>query len=97
MSLVAAALALGACASIGPNYDPALVETLKPGMTKAQVMALLGKPTTTSRVADGTQQLMWVHSRGTMFGTAQARSVTLGFDAADRYLGTVSQAETNIR
>ena len=82
---------------MGPDYDPALVEQLQPGTSKAEVISQLGKPTTTVRLSDGSQQLMWTHSRGTMLGTASARSVMLMFDAEGRYLGLASQAQTDLR
>lgn len=85
------------CVSMGPDYDVAAVDQLKPGMAKAEVIAQLGRPTSTVRLPDGREQLMWVHSRGTMLGTAKARSVMLMFDAAGTYSGMVSQAETDLR
>ena len=87
-----------ACVTMGPNYDPALVESLRPGMDRSEVIALLGRPTTTVTMADGSQHLMWVHSKGSMFG-ANARAVTLIFGADGKYQRTLSQVETdtNIR
>ncbi|UVO50176.1 outer membrane protein assembly factor BamE [Sphingomonas sp. SUN019] len=91
------AATLGACVSMGPDYDPAVVDQLTPGMAKAEVVARLGRPTTTASLPDGRQQLMWVHSRGTMLGTARARSVLLIFSADGKYIGLVSQTNTEIR
>jgi outer membrane protein assembly factor BamE (lipoprotein component of BamABCDE complex) len=91
------ATAVPACVSTGPNYDPGAVERLSTGMTREQVIALLGRPTTRVTLADGTQQWMWLRSRGTMLGTADARSVTLLFGADGRYVRTLSQVETQIR
>lgn len=82
---------------MGPNYDPAVVDQLRPGMTKAEVIALLGKPTSTASLTSGEQQVMWVHSKGTMLGRADARAVMLQFDASGRYSRMLSQSETNIR
>lgn len=94
--LAATAPLTSACVSMGPNYDPALVQTLRPGMDRREVVALLGRPTSRVRLADGSQHLMWIHSKGSMFG-ATARAVTLIFGADDKYVGTFSEAETNIR
>lgn len=37
-----AATALAGCVSMGTNYDPAAVDRLQVGMTKAQVIEMLG-------------------------------------------------------
>ena len=95
--ILATVFLVGGCVSMGPDYDPALVEQLRPGTPKAEVISQLGQPSTTVRFSDGRQQLMWTHSRGTMLGTASARSVMLMFDAEGRYLGLASEAQTNIR
>lgn len=97
MSLFAAAAMLAGCVSMGPNYDPAAVARLQPGMERGQVIAILGRPTTTVTLPDGSQQVTWIHSRGTMLGTAEARSVTLIFGADGKYISRGMQAETTIR
>lgn len=85
------------CVSMGTNYKNDAVAQLKPGMTKAQVIALLGKPTSAVTASDGHQQLMWIHSRGTMLGTAKGRSLLLMFAPDGTYTGKATQAETDIR
>jgi hypothetical protein len=92
-----AAVLLSGCATIGTNYDPAIIDSFEPGMSKAQIITQLGRPMTVASLPDGRQQLMWVYSRGTMFGTARGQSVMLMFDKQGSYIGVVSQAETNIR
>lgn len=67
------------CVSMGTNYDAAAVERLEVGMTKQQVIGLLGKPNQVITNSDGSERLVWVHSTGSMFG-ANARSVGLPFD-----------------
>ncbi len=94
--LTAAAVVPTGCVSMGPNYNPAVVQSLRPGMDRSEVIALLGRPTSRVRLADGSQHLMWIHSKGSMFG-ATARAVTLIFGADDKYVGTFSEAETDIR
>lgn len=96
-TILATVFLVGGCVSMGPDYDPALVEQLKPGASRAEVISQLGRPTTTVTLPDGRQQLMWTHSRGTMLGTATARSVMLMFDAEGRYLELASQAQTDVR
>jgi hypothetical protein len=96
-ALALAAAPVSGCVSMGPDYDPAVVEQLQPGTSKAEVIARLGRPTTVATLPDGGQQLMWVHSRGTALGTARSRAVMLKFGPDGKYVGLVSQAETNIR
>lgn len=83
-TLLLAAL-LGGCVSVGTNYSEAGVAQLQPGMTKAAVVQMLGKPTSTVTMSDGRQQLGWVYSQGSMFG-AKARSLTLPFSHDGRLL-----------
>jgi hypothetical protein len=75
---IAAAMMLAACVSMGTDYDAAAVDRLRVGMTKAEVVQLLGQPNQVVNNSDGTQRLVWVHSTGSMFG-ANARSVGLPF------------------
>jgi hypothetical protein len=73
-----AALSLAGCVSMGTNYDVAAVDRLRVGMTKAEVIGLLGQPNQVVTNSDGSDRLVWVHSTGSMFG-ANARSVGLPF------------------
>jgi hypothetical protein len=77
---IAAAVLLAGCVSMGTNYDPNAVDRLQVGMTKAQVIQMLGQPNQIVTLAGGGQKLIWVHSTGSMFG-AEARSVGLPFGA----------------
>lgn len=85
-----------ACVSIGPSYDPAAVARLTPGMDRAEVIALLGCPSTTVTLADGSQHLVWTHSRGSISG-ARARSLTLVFSPEGKCVRIFSEAESSIR
>lgn len=80
---IAAAALLAGCVSMGTNYDVAAVDRLRVGMTKAEVIGLLGQPNQIVTNSDGSERLVWVHSAGSMFG-ANARSVGLPFDANGR-------------
>jgi hypothetical protein len=73
------------CVSVGTNYSEAAATQLQPGMTRAEVVRLLGKPNSIVTLSDGREQLGWVHSTGSMFG-AKARSLTLPFDQDGRLL-----------
>lgn len=75
---IAAAVLLAGCVSMGTNYDVAAVDRLQVGMSKAEVIALLGQPNQVVTNSDGSERLVWVHSKGSMFG-ANARSVGLPF------------------
>jgi len=75
----AAALALAGCVSMGTNYDVTAVDSLRVGMTQAEVIGLLGQPNQVVTNSDGSKRLVWVHSKGSMFG-ANARSIGLPFD-----------------
>ena len=85
-----------ACVSMGTDYDEAAAARLTPGMAKAQVVSLLGKPTSTVTLADGSQHITWMHSRGSMFG-ANARSLTLIFGPDGRFRQTFTQSATELR
>ena len=78
-TIILAALALAGCVSMGTNYDEAAVSRLQKGMTKGEVIQLLGQPNQVITTSDGGQRLIWVHSTGSMLG-ANARSVGLPFD-----------------
>lgn len=79
------ALALAGCVSVGTNYDTAAVDRLQVGMTKTEVIQMLGQPNQVITLSGGGQKLVWVHSTGTMFG-ANARSVGLPFSPDGRLL-----------
>lgn len=82
-AVVIAAFVLPGCVSMGTNYDVAAVDRLQIGMTKAEVISLLGQPNQVITNADGSERLVWVHSKGSMFG-ANARSVGLPFDQSGK-------------
>ena len=80
---IAAAALLAGCVSMGTDYDPAAVDRLQVGMTKAEVIRTLGQPNQIITLTGGGQKLVWVHSTGSMFG-ANARSVGLPFGSDGR-------------
>jgi hypothetical protein len=79
------AMSVTGCVSMGTNYDQAAVARLRVGMTKAEVIALLGRPSQVVSNSDGGERLVWVHSTGSMLG-ANARSVGLPFDLAGKLI-----------
>ena len=76
---------LTSCVSIGTNYSEAAAGQLQVGMSRAEVVHMLGKPNSVVTLGDGRMQLGWVHSQGSMFG-AKAKSLTLPFSADGRLL-----------
>jgi hypothetical protein len=91
--LSGAAAVLSSCVSIGTNYSESAAAGLQPGMTRAEVVHLLGRPNSVVRLSDGRQQLGWVYSQGSMFG-AKARSLNLPFGPDDRLLQVPGGAPT---
>ena len=85
-----------ACVSMGTDYDPTAISRLRPGQSQAEIIQLLGKPTTTVRLTDGSRHIVWSHSKGSMFG-ATARQVTLLFNPQGEFVHVVNEAETHIR
>lgn len=75
---VLAGILLSGCVSMGTNYDARAVDHLRVGMTKAEVVEMLGQPNQVVTTSDGSERLIWVHSSGSMFG-ANARSIGLPF------------------
>ena len=65
-----AALLLAGCVSMGTDYDVAAVDRLHIGMTKAEVIGLLGQPNQVVTNSDGSERLVWVHSTGSVLGAA---------------------------
>lgn len=90
------ALLSAGCVSIGTNYDQAALNSLQPGMTTDQVVQRLGQPNSVATLPDGRTQLLWVHSRGSMFG-ANARSVALVFGPDGKLIRTVNQTQTQVQ
>lgn len=81
--VVLAVLLLAGCVSMGTNYDPAAIDRLQVGMTKAQVIQMLGQPNQVVTNSDGSSRLIWVHSTGSMLG-AKSRAVGLPFGSDGR-------------
>jgi hypothetical protein len=97
LTLLLAAAALSGCVSMGTNYDPAVAQSLPVGISQSEVVQRLGEPNNITVLPDGTRNLMWLHSTGTAWGTAKARSVILRFDQQGRYTGMVSASQTQMR
>lgn len=77
--VIFAAALLAGCVSMGTDFDETAIDSLQVGMTKAEVIGLLGQPNQVITNSDGSERLVWVHSTGSAF-VANARSVGLPFD-----------------
>lgn len=95
-ALAVVVLAVGACVSMGTEFDPAQVALLQPGDTQEAVFARLGKPNTIVTTADGNLTMMWLYSQGNALGQGASRSVMLQFTSDGRLIRVVSQSATEI-
>jgi hypothetical protein len=94
--LLCAAVLLAGCVSVGTNYDPAVAMSLPVGISQADVIQRLGQPNNVTVLADGTRNLLWMHSTGNALGQGRAKAVILHFDAQGRYTGMVSSTQTRV-
>ena len=94
--LLLATVIVSGCVSVGTNYDPAVAMSLQVGTPEAEVIRRLGQPNNVTVLADGTRQLLWMHSSGNALGQGRSRAVVLRFDAQGRYTGMVSSTQTQI-
>ena len=90
------AIFLGGCVSVGTNYDPAVAHSLSIGMTEAEVIQRLGQPNNVTILADGSRNLLWMHSTGNALGQGRAKAIILRFDQQGRYAGMVSSTQTRV-
>ena len=97
IAILGAAMLMAGCVSVGTNYDVNALSQLKPGMSQTDVIGLLGKPNSQVKLPDGKTVLGWVHSTGTAFGSASARSVSLQFDADGRLIDSGYQTQFETR
>ncbi|MBL0947597.1 hypothetical protein [Brevundimonas sp.] len=96
-ALTLSTVALGGCVSMGTDYDPTAVDQIVPGTPMAEVIARLGQPNNRMTLANGQTQLLWMHSTGTAWGTGEARSVALLFDAQGKFVRVVMTNQTDMR
>ena len=96
VAFLVAALLLSGCVSVGTNYDPAVAMSLPIGMSEAEVIQRLGEPNNITVLADGTRNLLWMHSTGNALGQGRAKAVILHFDTQGHYTGMVSSTQTRV-
>ena len=91
---LALSLPLAGCMTSGVKFTMAEVESLQPGVTtKDEAIALLGKPTSRSTMADGSELLQWMYSEA-IYIAAESRHVAILFGRDGRMLRITHQAET---
>lgn len=93
---VSAALLLSGCASIGTDYNSAILAQLKPGMTEAEVIARMGPPNGRTELYGGYTQLMWLHSSANVFGSGGAKSAAVLIDRNGKFVSVISTTETKL-
>ena len=86
-------LLLGACASRGTDFDPKLVDQLKPKVTQLdEAVRLLGSPNHVTKRPDGTKLVQWIHVSVTM-GSSATKHVVVLFDQKDVMVQLVQQSQ----
>ncbi len=93
---VYAALLLSGCASIGTNYNSAVLAQLMPGMTEAEVIARMGPPNGRTELYGGSTQLMWLHSTANVFGSGGAKSAAVLIDRNGKFVSVISTTEMKL-
>lgn len=92
MCLVSAVV-LGACAVVGTNFDPKLVDQLKPYVTtRDEAERLLGKPNDIARYPNGTVLLQWSYFAA-IGGINSHKHAAVLFDADGVMIRTVLQRQ----
>ncbi len=95
-AVLALALMCSGCVSVGTNFNPAAVDQLQPGMTKAEVISRLGQPNGQSTMADGREVLVWLFSEGNALGQGRSRTVTIIFDQNGRMTNQVTRSQAQV-
>ncbi|CAR53402.1 hypothetical protein [Burkholderia cenocepacia] len=73
-----ASLAVSACMTIGHKFDPDALDSMRPGVTTIQdAETALGKPASSSAVANGGTLLQWMYSQGSVIGASGAHVAVL--------------------
>jgi hypothetical protein len=92
--LLAPALLLCGCMSFGNDFSLSTVQSLKKGMTEAQVIKKLGQPGTRTRLGDGSEELTWDYEHVSALGASHGRLAVLKFGRNGKYVGVVSTSQS---
>ena len=91
---LALSLPLAGCMTSGVKFTMAEVESLQPGVTtKDEAIALLGKPTSRSTMADGTELLQWMYTE-VVYIAGDSRHVAILFGRDGRMLRITHQYDS---
>ena len=83
-TLMVAAISVVLTACAGTNFKWADARQIKQGMTKSEVVQLVGKPTSVANVGDETIYV-WVNVNGL---TGKTKTLRINFDKNDRAVTT---------
>lgn len=74
----ALALAIAGCATVGKEIsDESIAAITKGTTTEAQLVAQLGRPTSTVTNSDGTRVLVWTYAKANGLGRVKGKSVSV--------------------
>lgn len=91
--VVSSLIALSVPAAAAPKFDPAKLQQLEAGMSEAEVVALLGKPSATAYRADGTRVLVFTRIKSGLF-SASATSAGLLIGSDGKFLRVLTTVDT---
>ncbi len=93
LMIVAAMLALSACATRGQKFEMTDVENFQPGVTTyEEVVEKLGKPRSQNFTQDGGKSVTWVYARASLAGS-ESRGTRLLFDKDGKLVRVMSKVE----
>ena len=93
LMIVAAMLALTACATRGQKFEMTDVENFQPGVTTyEEVVEKLGKPRSQNFTQDGGKSATWVYARASLAGS-ESRGTRLLFDKDGKLIRVMSKVE----
>lgn len=93
LMIVAAMLALTACATRGQKFEMTDVESFQPGVTTyEEVVDKLGKPRAQNFTQDGGKSATWVYARASLAGS-ESRGTRLLFDKDGKLVRVMSKVE----
>ena len=85
------------CAQVGNDFPMERADEIKQGVTtKDEVRQIFGEPVSVSRMQDGSETWVYMHSVGTAFGTAKAKTLGISF-RPDGVVRVVQETKTRAR
>ena len=95
--VLAAALSVAGCVSMGRDFTESDVASLHPGEDEKDIVAQLGRPTSMTVGPDGNITEMWIYSHGNAFGNAHARALMLKLGPDRKLIEIMSRSTTNLQ